>query len=259
MKRKLFSKSGFFSPRFLTGFALCSIGVFMALLVFAHPNKPLEQQNNRGAQPSVPSFVGVALPLSHHASAPAGRITQMEDQGTIDLAALDVHPANAPLPLRDLSGNGSPEGAAMGTGKAFLGITHEVVNQSIATGAFGALSSGWTAGETVQLYVNGVFQTNFAANADGVVAINFGTGAGFGYLTIEEIGLTSGKDTGGVVQVAPTGPYLPGVAGAPHAINTTASAHFYLYGWGYPPSITAGIPLYRNGVFLANLSTNASG
>src|SRR5213076_2308435 len=45
----------------------------------------------------------------------------------------------------------------------------------------------------------------------------------------------------------------------PHAVNTTASAHFYLYGWGYPPSITTGIPLYRNGVFQGNLSTNAAG
>jgi len=111
----------------------------------------------------------------------------------------------------------------------------------------------------VQFYINGVFQTNFTANADGVVAVGISTGAGFGYITFEEIGLTSGKDTGGVVQVAPTGPYLPGVTGAPHAINTTASAHFYLYGWGYPPSITAVIPLYRNGVFQGNLSTNAAG
>src|SRR5204863_1162668 len=153
---------------------------------------------------------------------------------------------------------GSPEGAAMGTGKAFMGITHEVANAS-TTAAFGILASGWIAGESVQVYLNGVLATTLAANAEGVLAIGISTGAGFGYVTAEEIGLTSGKDTGGVVQIANTSPYLPGVTGAPHAINTTASAHFYLYGWGYPPSITAGIPLYRNGVFLANVSTNASG
>ena len=90
----------------------------------------------------------------------------------------------------------------------------------------------------------------FAASADGTVAVGINTGAGFGYITIEEIGLTSGKDTGGVVQVAPTGPYLPGVTGAPHAINTTASGHFYLYGWGYPVSST--LTLYRNGVLSGN-------
>ncbi len=146
----------------------------------------------------------------------------------------------------------------MGTGKAFLGITHEVVNQS-TTGAFGTLSSGWIPAESVQFYANGSLLGTFAASADGTVAVGLNTGTGFGYIAIEEIGLTSGKDTGGVVQVAPTGPYLPGVTGAPHAINTTASGHFYLYGWGYPPNITSGIPLYRNGVFLANVSTNASG
>ena len=259
MKKKLISKSAFFTPRFLTGFALCSIGVFMALLVFARPNKPIEQQNKSVAQQSVPTFVGVALPSRQYVSAPSGRITPMEDQGIIDLAALDIHPANAPLPLRDLSGNaGSPEGAAMGTGKAFLGLTHEVVNQN-TTGAFGTLATGFTPAESVQFYLNGALAGTFAAGADGQVAVGINTGAGFGYITIEEIGLTSGKDTGGVLQVAPTGPYLPGVTGAPHAINTTASAHFYLYGWGYPPNITSGIPLYRNGVLLANVSTNASG
>ena len=82
----------------------------------------------------------------------------------------------------------------------------------------------------MQFYVNGVLAATFVASADGTVAVGINTGAGFGYITFEEIGLTSGRDTGGVVQVAPTGPYLPGVTGAPHAINTTASAHFYLYG-----------------------------
>ena len=257
MKKKLVSKSAFFTPRFLTGFALCSIGVFMALLVFARPARPIEQQNKSVAQQSVPTFVGVALPSRQSVSAPSGRITPMKDQGVIDLAELDIHPANAPLPLRDLSGNaGSPEGAAMGTGKAFLGITHEVVNQS-TTNAFGTLSSGWTAGESVQFYLNGVLAATFAASADGTVAVGINTGAGFGYITIEEIGLTSGKDTGGVVQVAPTGPYLPGVTGAPHAINTTASAHFYLYGWGYPVSST--LNLYRNGVLQGTVTTNTAG
>ena len=64
MKRKLVSKSAFFSPRFLTGFAFCSIGLFLALVVFARPNKPVEQQNKSAVQQSVPAFVGVALPVA---------------------------------------------------------------------------------------------------------------------------------------------------------------------------------------------------
>src|SRR5438552_6507199 len=233
MKRKLISKSAFFTPRFLTGFALCSIGVFLALMVFARPNQVAVQQNKSVAQQSIPTFVGVALPAPKNGTVPRGSIRPMEGDYLVNLAELDIHPAAAPLPLRALSADaGSPEGAAMGTGKAFMGVTTEVVNQSIATGAFGILSSGWIPAESVQVYFNGALVGTFAANADGVVAVNVGTGAGFGYIAIEEIGLTSGKDTGGVVQVAPTGPYLPGVAGAPHAINTTASGKFYLYCFG---------------------------
>jgi len=260
MKKKLISKSAFFNPRFLTGFALCSIGVFMALMVFARPSKPVEHQKQSLAQQSIATFNGVALPAQKHSAARPDTIRQVEGDHLLDLAELDIHPAAGPLPLRALASGdaGSPEGAAMGTGKAFLGITHEVVNQS-TTNAFGTLATGFTPGESVQFYLNGVLAATFAAGADGQLAVGINTGAGFGYITIEEIGLTSGKDTGGVVQVAPTGPYLPGVTGAPHAINTTASAHFYLYGWGYPPNIASGIPLYRNGVFQGNLSTNAAG
>src|SRR5438105_11870884 len=259
MRRKLVSKSAFFSPRFLTGFAFCSIGLFLALLVFARPNKPVEQQNESLAQQSIPTFVGVALPAPKHEPVRVGSIRPMEDDGVIDMAVLDIHPAAAPLPLRALSrGGSSPEGAAMGTGKAFTGVTHEVVNAN-TTSAFGVLSSGWTAGETVQFYLDGVLAATRVANADGIVAVgvNTGAGAGFGYLTIEEIGLTSGKDTGGVVQIVPTGASLPGVTGAPHAINTTAGGAFYLLGFGYPPNTTTTVSLYRNGVFQAFVSTNA--
>src|SRR6266567_2080850 len=258
MKRKLISKSAFFNPRFLTGLGLCSIGVFLALLVFARPNQSVEKQNQSLGQQSIPIFVGIKSP--EPAGVPAiGSIENMEGDGHIDLGALNIHPTSVPLfRFHGSSEAPAPEGAAMGTGKAFMGVTTEVVNESIATGAFGILSSGWTAGESVRLYFNGALVATFAANADGVVAVNVGTGAGFGFLTAEEIGLTSGKDTGGVVQIAPTGPYLPGVAGAPHAINTAAAGHFYLYGFGYPPSSTT-IPLYRNGVFLGFVSTSSAG
>src|SRR6266849_5815359 len=181
MKRKLISKSAFFNPRFLTGLGLCSIGLFLALLVFARPDKSVEQQNQSVGQQSIPTFVGVALPAPKHGTVPIGSITPMEDDYLIDLAALDIHPVAAPLPLRVLSSEdaASPEGAAMGTGKAFMGITHEVVNQS-TTGAFGTLSSGWTPTESVQFYINGVLAGTFAANADGVLAVGISTGAGFG-------------------------------------------------------------------------------
>jgi hypothetical protein len=258
MKINSNSKSAFLKPCFLTGFSLSSIGVFLALLVFAHPNQTVAQQNRSVAQQSIPSFVGVALPAPKHAAVPVGTLTPVEGDYLIDLAALDIHPTQVPVPLRVALGvAGRPEGAAMGTGNALMGITHEVVNHSTAN-AFGVLSSGWTAGESVQVYVNGVLTLTLPASTpDGAFALGINTGAGFGYLTIEEIGLTSGKDTGGVVQVANTGPYLPGVTGAPHAINTTAGAHFFLYGWQYP--VLATVPLYRNGVFIGNVQTNGQG
>src|SRR6266436_6082748 len=158
MKRKLVSKSAFFNPRFLTGLGLCSIGVFLALLVFARPNQSVEQQNQSLGQQSVPTFAGITLPAPKHATGAKGTIRPMEGDYLVDLGALDIHPAQAPLPLRALAAGdaGSPEGAAMGTGKAFMGVTTEVVNQNIATGAFGILSSGWIPAESVQLYFNGV-------------------------------------------------------------------------------------------------------
>src|ERR1700681_21874 len=111
---------------------------------------------------SIPTFVGVALPAQRHAIAPKGSNKNVEGDYVIDLAALDIHPTQVPLPLRvALGAAGSPEGAAMGTGKAFMGITHEVVNHSTSN-AFGTLSSGWTASESVQIFVNGSLAATLA-------------------------------------------------------------------------------------------------
>src|SRR5262249_33993149 len=135
--------------------------------------------------------------------------------------------------------------------------THEFVSQNTQN-AFGVLSSGWTPGETVQHYFKGVLSGMSVANAEGVVAIKVNTGSGFGYFTIEQIRLTSGKDAGEVVEVSSPAP-LPGVAGAPHAINTTLGGHFYLIGVGYPPNSTNTVSVRRNGVFVSFVSTDADG
>jgi len=78
MRRKLVSKSAFFTPRFLAGFAFCSIGLFLALLVFARPNKLVEQRNKSLVEQSVPTFVGVALPAPKHPSVPIASITHAD-------------------------------------------------------------------------------------------------------------------------------------------------------------------------------------
>ena len=252
MKTRPFSKSAFFNPRVLIGFALCLTGVFLALFAFA-----------RQEQSSVPEVaqenvaVLKATPFQELTSAPVVSITALEDDGHIDMAALNIHPRSAPLVPRRSAGAGSMDGAAIGTGKAFLGITHEIVNQNV-TDAFGILSSGWTLGESVQVYLNGSLALTATASATtGTVAVGVNTSAGFGYITVEQIGLTSGKETGGVLQVAQTGPYLPGVTGAPHAVNTSAAAGFLLCGWGYPVNST--VNLYRNGIFFGTAATDATG
>src|SRR5438876_7165596 len=114
MKRKLVSKSAFFNPRFLTGFAFCSAGVFLALLAFARPAKVAEPQNKSLVQQSVPSFAGITLPAPKHATGVKGTIRPMEGDYLVDLGALDIRPAQAPLPLRALAAGdaASPEGAA---------------------------------------------------------------------------------------------------------------------------------------------------
>ena len=148
MKRRLVSKSGFFTPRFLTGFVCCSIGLFLALLAFARPNEPVEQQNKSLVEQKVPAFAGVALPAPKRSSVPVGSIKPIEIVDIIDLAVLGIHPATRPLPHRASSANPmTPESAALGTGRAFMGTTHEFVNPNTPN-AFAVLSSGWSEDST---------------------------------------------------------------------------------------------------------------
>src|ERR1051325_2167407 len=142
MTPKRTPQSGFFSLRFLTGFAFCAIGVLLALLVFARPNQLVETQNQLAGQQSKPTFAGIKSPEAPGVLA-VGLIENMEGDGLIDLAALNIYPTSVPVFLHGTSQAPVPEGAAMGTGKAFLGITHEVVNQNTVA-AFGTLSSGWS-------------------------------------------------------------------------------------------------------------------
>ena len=109
---------------------------------------------------------------------------------------------------------------AVGKGFATLGITHNLVNQRTPS-AFGVVSSGWIPAENVQFLLNGVVALTSPSSAEGRLAVGVSTGVGFGYLLVEEIGVTSGKRAAGVVQVSDTGPCMPvpGVATAPHAVE----------------------------------------
>src|ERR1041385_5294433 len=107
------AQSGFLSPRFLTGFAFCAIGVLLALLVFARPNQSVDQQR-------VPTFAGIKSPEPPGVPA-LGTIENMEGDGLIDLATLNIHPTSVPVFLHGSAEAPMPAGEAMTIGKAFLG------------------------------------------------------------------------------------------------------------------------------------------
>lgn len=178
-----------------------------------------------------------------------------EENYVVDLAALNIKPLSGPLP--DGSSYGGEVASSVGTGNTFLGITNPIVNQNTSN-ASTALSSGWIPGEVVTLFVNGSPVVNLTANpTTGNVGFTFNTGAGFGPLVIREAGLTSGKQIGGAIQVAATGPYGPGVTAVPHAVNTSAGGSIRLTGAGYPPSTVLAI--YRDDLQIGTVTTTATG
>ena len=199
MNRKLVSKSAFFSPRFLTGFAFCSIGLFLALLVFARPNKPVEQQNKSIVQQSIPTFVGVALPAPKHGTR-ADRLDQAHGgrrRYRPGCARYSSSGRAAPASRVIFWGRVAVRKARRWVpGKAFMGITHEVVNARYGLTPLGTLSSGWTpARERAGTISMASLRERFAANARRHRCRRVKHGLpGFGYFTIDQIGLTSGKD-----------------------------------------------------------------
>ncbi len=174
----------------LISFAFCASGVLLGLFALGlYPGGSVFARQNQSAS------IGDAeenvamlqvMPTREVSSMPVVSVTSLEDNGHIDMAALDMHPMPASLGSAAPFKNTTPDGAAIGTGNAFLGITHEIVNQNTAN-AFGTLSSGWTAGESVQFYLNGSLAGTFVASAGGSLAVGISTGSGFGYITVDEI------------------------------------------------------------------------
>ncbi len=175
-------------------------------------------------------------------------VANLEPAGNLDMGALGIKPVWAPQAVVT-----SPDGAVMGLNAAWTNVTSDIVNQSVA-GAFATLSYGFTPGESVQYFLNGTLANTFTAGATyGYVGVG-GTGAGFGFITVYLKGLTSLKESGCVVQVSPTGPYAPGIACAPHAVNTAgASPALLLFATGYP--VSTSVQRYRNGVASGTTTT----
>ena len=189
----------------------------------------------------------------------------------VDLARMGVHPlakplspttgepgkpANAganPLHVLDLL---LPDSGAVGVLGAYMSVSPDVISQSIASG-FGAVSANWTPGESVAVSLNGGAPTNYIASATGRLGQIFNVGAGEGYITIEARGLTSGRQTGGVVEVRDSGPVIPGLAIAPHAINPDGSSNINVLGTRYYAN--GSVTLARDGAAINTLSSGATG
>src|SRR5438128_821576 len=135
----------------LISFAFCASVLLLGLFAFAlYPGGSVFARQNQSASiGDAEENVAMlqAMPAREVSRMPVVSVTPLVDNGQIDMGALDMHPMPASLESGASFKNTTPDGAAIGTGKAFLGITHEIVNQNTAN-AFATLSSGWTAGES---------------------------------------------------------------------------------------------------------------
>jgi hypothetical protein len=256
MKRTLrFLRVGYVAI-FVISAATVSAGVYFSgglALLTTTATAASQDVSKRNAEDSRPAWGG----KTHRGRSEAmPKVVQSdEEEYVVDLAALNIEPLSGPLP-DDMSYRGAVA-SSVGTGNTFLGITNPIVNQNTNT-AFTGNSSGWIPGELVTLYINGSPVLNITANTTtGNAGFTVNTGAGFGALVIRLAGLTSGKQIGGAVQVAATGPYGPGVTAVPHAVNTSAGGSIRLSGAGYPASTS--LPIYRDDVQIGTVTTSATG
>jgi hypothetical protein len=173
------------------------------------------------------------------------------DEHEINLAALGIRPISV-RPGQAPPAN-SPDSGAMGISNAWMSVSPEVI--STTTGVAGTLASGFTIGEPVGYYLNGVLAGTFTVGSSGVLRIAITAGSTEGYLTVEARGTTSGKRTGGVIEILNNAPQVPGVSVGPHAI--ASGSPFRIYAVGYPASSTVQVAL-DNGAATA-YPTDANG
>jgi hypothetical protein len=201
--------------------------------------------------PLVPTLFGLLSP-EDGSPALSVQITDLSDElYVVDLPSMGIHPIEGARPP-----NFEPDTGAVGLLGAYMSVSPDVVSQTIPSG-FGAASGNWMPGELVAVSLNGGAPTNYMASATGRLGQIFNVGTGQGYITIEARGLTSGRQTGGVVEVRDAAPPVPGLAIAPHAINPNGSSHINVLGTRYIAN--SSITLARNGSNIATLTSGAAG
>jgi hypothetical protein len=216
----------------------------------AAPSTPTFSLRQEAQNPLVKAVFGQLRP----APSEFGQEVQVTDLSNevyvLDLPSMGVHPIQGTPPNRF-----SPDGGAVGLGGAFMSVSPDVVSQSVSS-EVGIVSSSWTPGEMVAFSVNGGAPTNITASASGRVGIYLNVGSGQGWITLEQRGLTSGRQTGGVVEVRDSGAPLPGLAVGPHAINPNGSSTINVLGTRWHPG---NVTLARNGTDINTLTAGATG
>ena len=159
-------------------------------------------------------------------------------------------------PPADTQAAGQPDGGATGTSSTFMSVSPDVISRSIASGV-STVASGFTAGETVNYYVNGVLTLTAAADSNGRFATLINSGSSTGYYTVLATGQSSGKSAGGVYQVQDAEVPVPGLAIAPHAVNPTGSTTLLLVGSRWKPNTT--VTLARNNTVVGTVTSSGSG
>ena len=97
MKKKPAFRSAFFNPRVLISFAVCAIGVLLALLAFAlYPGGNARAQGPQQAQSSVPEFTQENVNIAE-GTVVSITATPLEGSGLFDAAPWGraAHPADA--------------------------------------------------------------------------------------------------------------------------------------------------------------------
>ena len=176
-----------------------------------------------------------------------GTLTPTAPAYNLDMGSLGIEPSIEMA---------APQSAGVAAGGAHMSIAPEVVPTN-TTGAAVIVGSGFNASENVNILINGTLITSLAANANGYLAISLNSTTA-GFLLIEYQGVTSGKRVAGVTEISATGPFVSGLAGGPHAINTTLTNRTMTFqGAGFPPSTSVSIK--RNGVALGALTSTTAG
>jgi len=208
-------------------------------------------QASTGAVTTFKAFPPTAQSFSTGDRFPA-KFTPMQAQ-VLDLPQLGIQPL--PLNLSSLL-HPNPDDGAMGYDNAYMAVTADVVPPS-TTRAVGAVFSGFTAGETMNLYFNGILVGTSTVDTNGHLGVFLNTGAGSGYITIDGIGQTSGKRAGGATYVSATAPSSPGFTMTPHALAVNGANLFYFMGTRHAASTSINIAV--DGTLLGTIPSDANG